>query len=123
MHLEHIIEIALRQLASGSGLPSKCGRSRALFILGIQLHPADISAQCFRDGALSVLLSPWPPLLLQRPAQTHYSTAISSSHTSAVDIISRVMFTDTGGFVASGQIKNGDAAGRPIRCSSEWVNP
>lgn len=56
--------------------------------------------------------------LLRRPAY-----AISSSHTSAVDINSCVMFTDAGGFVVSGQIKNGDAASRPPRCSSEWVNP
>ena len=30
------------------------------------------------------------------------------------------MFTDAGGFVASSQINNGDAASRPSRCSSEW---
>jgi hypothetical protein len=63
------------------------------------------------------------------PRGRHYypAYAISSSHTCLVDIISRVMFTDAGGFVASGQIKNGDAASRPPRSlgahSSEWVNP
>ena len=44
-----------------------------------------------------------------------------------VDIITGVMFTNAEGFVASGQIKAGDAAtghlGAHLSGSSEWVNP
>lgn len=52
--------------------------------------------------------------------------ALSFSH-ARVDIITGVMFTNAEGFVASGQIKAGDAAtghlGAHLSGSSEWVNP